>query len=73
MLGLDGMYTLLPLPAQDQESSVGQLNVAQQLLVNEEHLSHQGAPLLWAILVNFYQVSHSSPTGAEAAYRMLHL
>lgn len=49
-----------------------QLNAAQQLLENEEHLSRSGAPLLWAILVDFYQVSDSSsPAGAWAAYRML--
>lgn len=39
----------------------------QQLLISEEHLSH----LVWAILVDFYQVSHSSsPAGAEAAFRI---
>lgn len=69
LLFSDGMYTLLSLQAQDY---LCQLNVAQQLLINEEHLSHLGAPLLWAILVDFYQVSDSaSPTGATAAYRML--
>lgn len=50
--------------------TVCQLNVAQQLLISEEHLSHLGALLLWAILVDFNQVSDSfSPAGAEAAYR----
>lgn len=40
----------------------------EQLLINEKHLSRLGAPLLWAILVDFYQVSDSSsPTGAEVA------
>lgn len=54
--------------------TVCQLNVAQQLLISEAHLSHLGAPLLWAILVDFNQVSDSSsPAGAEAAYRMLPL
>lgn len=63
------MYTVLPPQAQDY---LCQLNVAQQLLISEEHLSHFGAPLLWAILVDFYQVSNSSsPAGAEAADRML--
>lgn len=51
--------------------TVCRLNVARQLLITEEHLSHLGVPLLWAILVDFYQVSDSSsPTGAKAAYRM---
>lgn len=54
--------------------TVCQPNVAQQLLITEEHLSHLGVPLHWAILVDFYQVSDSSsPAGAEAAFRMLPL
>lgn len=65
----DGMCTVLPLQAQDY---LCQLNVAQQLLISEEHLSRFGAPLLWAILVDFYQVSNSvSPSGAEVADRIL--
>lgn len=52
-------------------TTVCQLNVAWQ---RRAPVTFRSLSLMWAILVDFYQVSHSSsPAGARAAFRMLPL